>query len=142
MVGNTGAKHLVWLEEVGKDNISEVGGKNANLGEMIRELTNRGIPVPEGFATTADAYFAFLEANDMVDTMQALLEDLRTGIKSLHEVGSTIRHLFAEAEFPSDIADSIRAAYRELGKRYDTDNISVAVRSKPASPDSRKASSI
>jgi pyruvate,water dikinase len=140
MAVHTKEKQLVWFEEVGKDNVSEVGGKNANLGEMIRELKNKGIPVPDGFATTANAYHAFLEANNLTNKIQEQLEDLRGKKKSLHEVGSNIRQMFADAEFPSDLGDSIKASYRELGKRYKTDNVSVAVRSSGTAEDLPEAS--
>jgi pyruvate,water dikinase len=140
MVVKTKEKQLVWFEEVGKDDVAEVGGKNANLGEMIRELKNKGIPVPDGFATTAGAYRAFLEANNLTEKIQDQLEQFRSKKKSLQEVGSTIRQLFDDAEFPSDLADSIKASYRELGKRYKTDNVSVAVRSSGTAEDLPEAS--
>jgi pyruvate,water dikinase len=140
MVVKTREKQLVWFEEVGKDNVAQVGGKNANLGEMIRELKNKGIPVPDGFATTANAYRTFLEANNLTDKIQAQLEDLRRRKKPLQEVGSTIRQMFADAEFPPDLAQSIKASYRELSKRYKTDNVSVAVRSSGTAEDLPEAS--
>ncbi len=140
MTGKIEEKELLWFEEVGKDNIAEVGGKNANLGEMIRELKSKGIPVPDGFATTAKAYYTFLEANNLTSRIEEQLEDLRNNKKQLHEVGSTIRQMFADAEFPSDLAESIKVSYRELGKRYKTQNVSVAVRSSGTAEDLPEAS--
>jgi pyruvate,water dikinase len=140
MAVKTKEKQLVWFEEVGKDNVAEVGGKNANLGEMLRELKDEGVPVPGGFATTAAAYRTFLEFNKMTGKIQAEIESLRSKKKPLQGVGSTIRQMFAEAEFPFDLAESIKASYRELGKRYKTNNISVAVRSSGTAEDLPEAS--
>jgi pyruvate,water dikinase len=140
MTNNAKKKQLVWFEEVGKDDVAEVGGKNASLGEMIRELKDEGIAVPDGFATTSAAYGAFLEANNLNERIQAELEDLKSRKKALHETGSAIRRMFAEAEFPSDLADSIKSFYRELGKRYNTRNVSVAVRSSGTAEDLPEAS--
>jgi pyruvate,water dikinase len=136
----TKEKQLVWFEEVDVKDVARVGGKNASLGEMIRELKDKGIPVPDGFATTAAAYRAFLEANNLTDKIRVQLEDLRSKKKPLHEVGGTIRQMFADAEFPPDLAESIKASYRELGKRYKTENISVAVRSSGTAEDLPEAS--
>jgi pyruvate,water dikinase len=140
MAAQTKEKQLVWFEEVGKDDVAEVGGKNANLGEMIRELKSKGIPVPDGFATTSNAYHAFLKANGMTDKIEEQIKALRSGKKPLHEVGKTVRQMFADAEFPPDLAESIRNSYRELGKRYGTENISVAVRSSGTAEDLPEAS--
>jgi pyruvate,water dikinase len=131
---------LVWFEEVGAKDVADVGGKNANLGEMIRELKNKGIPVPDGFATTSAAYKAFLEANSLTEKIDAEIRDYREKRKKLHEVGEAIRQMFAEAEFPDDLADSIKASYRELGKRYKTDRVNVAVRSSGTAEDLPEAS--
>jgi pyruvate, water dikinase len=133
-------KHLVWFEEVGATDVSMVGGKNANLGEMIRELKSEGINVPDGFATTDTAYLDFLEANALTSKIQAQLDDLRSRKKSLQEVGSAIRNMFVEAEFPADLAETIKSYYRELGKRYQSENLSVAVRSSGTAEDLPEAS--
>ena len=133
-------KQLVWFEEVGAGNVAEVGGKNANLGEMLRELKNKGIPVPDGFATTANAYRAFLKENDLEEKIQIEIEKYRKDKKRLHEAGENIRHMFADAHFPPDMAESIRTSYRELGKRYKTDRVNVAVRSSGTAEDLPDAS--
>jgi pyruvate,water dikinase len=133
-------KHLVWLEEVGTKDVAEVGGKNANLGEMIRELKDKGIPVPDGFATTAAAYREFLKANQLSEKIEAEIEAYRNNKKKLHEVGEAIRRMFDNAEFPPALAESIKASYRELGKRYKTDEVNVAVRSSGTAEDLPEAS--
>lgn len=78
-----------------------VGGKNASLGEMIRELKDEGVRVPDGFATTAAAYWDFLEAGDLTGKIKAELEHFRNGKKQLQEAGKTIRKLILEAGFPA-----------------------------------------
>jgi pyruvate,water dikinase len=140
MTADRNDKQLVWFDEVGKSDVALVGGKNANLGEMIRELKNKGIPVPDGFATTADAYRVFLDANDLTDKIQTELEDYRKGKKKLHEIGEAIRRMFMEAEFPAELAESIKESYRELGRRYDIDKVNVAVRSSGTAEDLPEAS--
>jgi pyruvate,water dikinase len=133
-------RHLVWFEDVGSRDVSEVGGKNASLGEMIRELKEKGISVPDGFATTAAAYRAFLDANDLPGKIQSQLEEYRNKKKKLHQTGEAIRRMFLDAEFPTDLAESIKAHYRELGKRFDTDRANVAVRSSGTAEDLPEAS--
>ncbi len=132
--------HLVWLEEVGSKDLARVGGKNASLGEMIRELKDKDISVPDGFATTAPAYRAFLDANDLQDKLRAQLEDYRDGKKELHKVGEAIRRMFVKAEFPSEIAEAIKGAYRKLGERYGEEDVAVAVRSSGTAEDLPEAS--
>ena len=67
---------VVWFEELGANDVQRVGGKNASLGEMIRTLKDDGVRVPDGFATTADAYRKFLEANSLTERIQAHLDQL------------------------------------------------------------------
>ena len=96
-----------WFGDVGNDDVSKVGGKNASLGEMIRTLKEKGIRVPDGFATTAEAYREYLRANKLVDKIEDLLEDLEKGEKSLSEVGKSIRDLIENGDFPEPIRQSI-----------------------------------
>jgi pyruvate, water dikinase len=117
-----------------------VGGKNASLGEMIGALKKEGIGVPDGFATTAEAYWKFLEANDLRERLKSQLDDLNSRNKPLHEVGRAIRSLFLHAEFPEDIARDIREAYRELCRRSGTGEVDVAVRSSATAEDLPEAS--
>jgi phosphoenolpyruvate synthase/pyruvate phosphate dikinase len=117
-----------------------VGGKNASLGEMIGALKKEGIGVPDGFATTAEAYWKFLEANDLRERLKSQLDDLNSRNKPLHEVGRAIRSRFLHAEFPEDIARDIREAYRELCRRSGTGEVDVAVRSSATAEDLPEAS--
>lgn len=133
-------EYIRWFESLGMDDVPVVGGKNASLGEMIRELKSTGIQVPDGFATTADAYWAFIEANKIKEKMKDVLEDLNSGNKPLSEVGETLRRLFLNGEFPDDLAGTIRDSYEELCRRYNMDEVSVAVRSSATAEDLPQAS--
>ncbi len=133
-------KYIRWFEELRSSDVPLVGGKNASLGEMIRTLKDKGIQVPDGFATTAEAYWRFLEDNALTDKIKSLLAELADGKKPLDKVGKAIRSLFLHAEFPGDIAREIREAYRELGKRCDSEEVDVAVRSSATAEDLPEAS--
>lgn len=129
-----------WFSDLTNKDVPEVGGKNASLGEMIRSLTDKGISIPDGFATTSAAYRHFVEANRLAERMRPLLEDLDGGKRPLAEVGSAIRNMFLRAEFPPELAEDIRDAYRELSDKYRTPNVSVAVRSSATAEDLPTAS--
>jgi pyruvate,water dikinase len=132
--------YVCWFENLGSRDVADVGGKNASLGEMIRALKDEGIRVPDGFATTAEAYKAFLEANDLLPKIRARLEDWQGGRTSLAQVGKSLRRLFQQAEFPADITSAICQAYRELSERYSVDEVDVAVRSSATAEDLPEAS--
>jgi pyruvate, water dikinase len=103
-------------------------------------LKDEGVHVPDGFATTADAFHEFLEANALTDNIRAVLEDLQRGNKSLNQAGRAIRRLFMRADFPDAIAEAICQAYRELSKRYKVTEVDVAVRSSATAEDLPEAS--
>lgn len=132
--------YIRWFETLQSDDVEEVGGKNASLGEMIRSLKDTGICVPDGFATTAEAYWKFLAANHLTEKLQSRLTDFQNGSTSLEEVGKSIRHLLQSADFPEEIATAIRAAYRELNHRFNDNQVSVAVRSSATAEDLPEAS--
>jgi pyruvate, water dikinase len=132
--------YVRWFETLGADDVAHVGGKNASLGEMIGALKDEGIRIPDGFATTADAYRAFLEANDLLPKIRARLKDWQDGDTSLAQLGKGLRRLFQQAEFPEDIAAAICQAYRELSERYGSDEVDVAVRSSATAEDLPEAS--
>jgi len=129
----------LWLEDVGNDDTARVGGKNASLGEMIRHLGAVGVRVPEGFATTADAYRAFIEVNELADPIRKQLERLDEG-DVVDEVGPEIRRLFLEAELPDTLRQAIVGHYRALGQRLDRTDVDVAVRSSATAEDLPEAS--
>ncbi|WP_414545406.1 phosphoenolpyruvate synthase [Nostoc sp. CCY0012] len=129
-----------WFETLKSEDVTIVGGKNASLGEMIATLKDKGICVPDGFATTADAYWQFLAANHLTEKIQSHLEELQSGKTSLDKVGKSIRRLFLSANFPADIAAAIKDAYHQLCQRYNTHEVDVAVRSSATAEDLPQAS--
>ena len=120
--------------------VAVVGGKNASLGEMISALKERGIRVPDGFATTADTYRRFLDANDLPQHIRTQLDAWAAGEQSLSETGTSIRTQIRNGHFPDGVAEAIREAYRALGAAYDTDAVDVAVRSSATAEDLPDAS--
>ena len=128
------------FESVGAGDVSEVGGKNASLGEMIGALSQRGIRVPRGFATTAAAYREFVDQNGLEADIEAAMEAWRSGKSSLHRSGEAIRRAFEEAEMPEAIAAAIRRAYRDLATRCGREELDVAVRSSATAEDLPEAS--
>ncbi|MFJ5860216.1 phosphoenolpyruvate synthase [Pseudarthrobacter sp. NPDC092439] len=131
---------VIWIEETGIGDIASVGGKNASLGELSRSLRSAGVSVPEGFATTASAYRAFLEANALVPRIKELVADYRSGQSTLRQAGAAIRELFLAATFPEDTAAGIREHYRALCRRAGEQQVPVAVRSSATAEDLPDAS--
>ncbi len=132
-------RFILWLEEVTKDDVVLVGGKNANLGEMLRA----GIPVPPGFAVTAYAYKYFLEKTGLAEKIYSMLRELDVNDKkALDETTATIRKMIKETPMPREIEESIREAYRKLAARLglDTSRLKVAVRSSATAEDMPEAS--
>lgn len=134
------AEYIAWFETLGKADVGRVGGKNASLGEMVRHLAPRGVRVPEGFATTAAAYRAYVEANGIGGALAARMAALERGAATLHETGEAARRLFLDGEFPAEIAQAIREAYKELSQRSASGEASVAVRSSATAEDLPEAS--
>ena len=134
------APHVIWFEELGRNDVPLVGGKNASLGEMVGHLSSQGVRVPPGFATTADAYWQFVAANKLEETIAALLDDLAAGRAPLSEVGQTIRRAFLRGEWPEVTAKAITSAYAELCRRANKHDADVAVRSSATAEDLPDAS--
>ena len=131
---------VVWFEKLGRGDVSLVGGKNASLGEMVRHLGERGVRVPPGFATTAQSYWQFVDANKLREAIADSLAALEAGHAPLAEVGATIRHEFLRGTWPQDIAEAIQAAYQELCRRTGKADADVAVRSSATAEDLPDAS--
>ena len=131
---------ILWFEQISIGQVPLVGGKNASLGEMVRELGSMGVRVPTGFATTADAYRGFIEEFDLASTINQEIRTFRDGVQSLQAAGSAIRERFLAAGMPADLADQIRSAYGELCKRIGAENAAVAVRSSATAEDLPDAS--
>ena len=117
---------IMWFEEIGIADVPAVGGKNASLGEMVRELAGAGVRVPEGFATAASAFREFVKSNGLASGMRAQLDRYHQGKASLAEIGKAIRSMFLDSEFPSETADAIRSAYRELCTRTGQEDLAVS----------------
>ena len=117
-------KYIKYFEDVRLTDVKTVGGKNASLGEMITQLGSQGIRVPTGFAVTADAYWHYLDANDLVDKMKQIMGQLgdKGDVAVLQKVGSEIRNLIINAQMPDDLAKEIITAYHDLSKRYKQEN--------------------
>ena len=107
------------LHKVGIEDVPEVGGKNASLGEMIKSLTPYGIKIPGGYAVTAAAYRYFLQKTGLDKFIRETLEGLDTkNLKSLAEKAKVIRGKIKETEFPKDLREAIVKAHKEAEKRY------------------------
>ncbi|MEE8636822.1 MAG: phosphoenolpyruvate synthase [Dehalococcoidia bacterium] len=133
-------KFVKWFEDIGVKDLALVGGKNASLGEMIRSLAEKGINVPSGFAITAEAYRHVVERAGISQRIKDALIGLDThDMKNLAQRGKQIRKLIRTAPCPSDLEEEIRAAYREMEKKYGRD-VDVAVRSSATGEDSPTAS--
>jgi len=117
-----------------------VGGKNASLGEMVRELGKFGVRVPAGFATTADAYRLFIAENGIEPAIEERITRYRAGEASLQDTGKAIREAFLSGKIPSGLSDEICAAYEGLANRLGVDELSVAVRSSATAEDLPDAS--
>lgn len=132
-------KNTLWFNGLSMDDVDKVGGKNASLGEMVSNLANVGVSVPNGFATTSYAFNQFLDHEGLDERIHQLLDELDVeDVEALRKTGATIRQWVLEAPFPADLEQDIRDNYKEL-----TDNhpeISVAVRSSATAEDLPDAS--
>ena len=131
---------VVWFEKLRRVDVARVGGKNSSLGEMIQTLQQEGVDVPPGFATTADAYWDYVDENGIRDAMVTLTTDWIQGRASLAETGAAVRKLFLRGEWPRATAEAITDAYRELSRRAGRADVSVAVRSSATAEDLPDAS--
>lgn len=130
-----------FFHEVGLEDVPLVGGKNASLGEMIRELSPLGVRVPEGFATTSEAYWHFLEHNGLKEAIARELGGLDPeDPKALQRVSRRLRNLILKGEYPQDLREEILEAYRRLSEEAGEEEIPVAVRSSATAEDLPTAS--
>ena len=131
---------VLWFDEIQLDDIPQVGGKNASLGEMRRELQSKGVNIPDGFAVTAYAYRYLLDSAGIKDEMETILSDLDThDIQNLSERGEKVRSLIYNAPLPDDLREAIVQDYRKLCEEYE-ENTDVAVRSSATAEDLPDAS--
>jgi pyruvate,water dikinase len=131
---------ILWFDQLGIEDVPYTGGKNASLGEMYKNLTEKGVKVPNGFAVTAYAYDYLVEKSGIKDKIREVLKDLDTSdMKNLAIRGEKVRHLFLNADFPQELKENIINAYDNLCKQYG-ENADVAVRSSATAEDLPDAS--
>ncbi|MGP5363265.1 phosphoenolpyruvate synthase [Brachybacterium tyrofermentans] len=131
---------IQWFSELGMADLDQVGGKNASLGEMVSNLRALGVQVPDGFATSADAYREFLGATGLAERIDAQLQRLDTeDTRALAEAGRTIRQMVIEQPFPAQLEADIRSAYEQLAAGSG-EEASFAVRSSATAEDLPDAS--
>src|SRR5690606_19040507 len=131
---------IAWFADVGRADVPRVGGKNASLGEMIRHLASAGVNVPPGFATTADAYWQFVDANGLRSVIAEMIALYRARKVELPAVGRTLRAAFLRGDFPAASRERICGAYRELATRARSRATDVAVRASATAEDLPDAS--
>jgi pyruvate,water dikinase len=134
------SKFIRWFSELGIADVPTVGGKNASLGEMYRELSSQGVRVPNGFAVTAGAYKATLDSSGAWGRLHAALDGLdATDVQDLARRALAARDIVYGAPLPSELADGIVLAWRKLREQYG-DELTVAVRSSATAEDLPTAS--
>ena len=134
-----GDQKVLGLEQLGMNDVPVVGGKNASLGEMISNLSNLGVNVPGGFATTADAYREFLDAAGLTDKINNTLNELDVDdVNALASCGKNIRQWVVEAPLPADLETEVRKSYKEMAT--EGMDATVAVRSSATAEDLPDAS--
>jgi len=133
---------ILWFDQLGIDDVPFVGGKNASLGEMYRNLTGKGVSVPNGFAVTATAYHFLLSQTGARDKIKEILSDLNTSdLHNLSKKGKQVRQVILDIDFPEDLNAPIVEAYRNLCKQYNGGGmVDVAVRSSATAEDLPDAS--
>jgi pyruvate,water dikinase len=132
----TSYQFTIGLNEVGMEHLDLVGGKNASLGEMIRNLTPRGIAVPDGFAITVTAYRAYLQHNNLDAKIHEIISSIdMSNLISLRKGGTQLRQLIRNGRFPQAMEDEIKTRYAALSRQYDQDATDVAVRSSATAED-------
>ena len=129
---------IQWLEDLTDQDVPQVGGKNASLGEMLRTLEKKGVRVPGGFATTAEAYRLFLSETGLAEEIAGALDEMDGG--EVGEVGKKIRERILDSPLPAALEESLRDAYRKLSQQSGVSEVDVAVRSSATAEDLPEAS--
>ena len=130
--------HVVDLEKVNMKDISQVGGKNASLGEMINTLSKLGIQIPKGFATTADSYRDFLAINNLDSKIYSKLVSLDPNdIKDLAKTSKEIKSLILDAKFSDEFVETVTKKYQSIARNK---KLTFAVRSSATAEDLPNAS--
>jgi len=133
------SSQVIWFKQLGIKDIDRVGGKNASLGEMISQLSELGIKVPDGFATTADAFRQFLAQDKLDEKIRLRLDTLNTNdVAELVDAGAEIRQWIVDTPFPESLLSEVSSAWQTL--QADSPDIAVAVRSSATAEDLPDAS--
>lgn len=133
-------QYILWLDELGMGDLDKVGGKNSSLGEMIGNLSELGVKVPGGFATTADAFREFLDQSGLARRIQDTLSTLdEEDTRALAATGQQIRQWIMDTPLQPALEQAIREAWATMQARYG-DNLAVAVRSSATAEDLPDAS--
>jgi len=135
-------KYIRWFKDISIDDIPEVGGKNASLGEMISQLSAKGLRIPNGFAVTAQAFRLFITQNNLGKLIQDSLAQVTTesDLALLQKIGTTLRTAVVQGVLPQELEDEIIKAYDTLSKEYGVESCDVAVRSSATAEDLPTAS--
>ncbi len=132
---------LIWFKDLSIKDVLRVGGKNASLGEMYQKLGKKGVRIPNGFATTADAYWRFMEKSQLGKKIENILKGLDVqNVKDLYQRGQKVRNLILKTPLDKDFERAIVVAYKKLSQEYKSKNIDVAVRSSATAEDMPEAS--
>ncbi len=129
-----------WLSDLSRADGAVVGGKNASLGEMIGALQGAGIRVPDGFATTAAAYRAFIAANGLQERIAGTIAGLSGDRSNLADIGQSVREMITGGEFPPELSSAITRAYQQMAEQSGRDEPDVAARSSATAEDLPEAS--
>lgn len=106
------AKYVRWFNEIKIEDVPLVGGKNASLGEMYRELTSQGVKIPNGFAVTAEAYWLVVKSAGILDQLKDIMAGLdKTNVSDLATRGKKARDLILSAGIPDSLWTEIKIAY-------------------------------
>ena len=128
-------RYIKTFSQIRLSDLALVGGKNASLGEMFQQLSAQGLRIPNGFAITADGYWAFLNYNNLTDKIQTLLDTLAPDdLTALQQTGQAIRNLIINGQMPPDLKDEIAQAYTALEGEYH-EMVETAIRSSATAED-------
>lgn len=133
-------EYIKWFEEISVKDLPIVGGKNASLGEMLSNLKSKNINVPNGFATTANSFWKFIEFNNLKEKIKTIIDEWENNKITLHTAGKSIRNLILKSKFPKELEDEIIKAYKKLSEIYKKENVDVAIRSSATAEDLPEAS--
>ena len=124
------ARYVIGFEDLHRADVALVGGKNSSLGEMVQELAGQGIAVPGGFATTSDAFRAFLKANGLEAMIAETVDRWQAGKITLAEAGSSIRAAIVSGDWPEEIRADILSSYAALSETAAAEGIDFDLESR------------